>query len=143
MATQTVELLKECNSGCKMAINSMDQIMEYVRDPKQADIIRSYKKKHQDLEDRIGKQLMLNGATEEEPGFMASAMSWFSTEMKMSMQNDSSQAAKIMMDGCNMGIQSVAEYINKYTSGSKEGKELAKELVKIEEDFMQEMKQFL
>ena len=143
MSSQTVELLKECNSGCKMAINSMNQIMEYVRNEEQADVIRSYKKKHQGLEDEIGKQLTLNGAREEEPGLMASAMSWLSTEMKMSLRNDSNQVAKIMMDGCNMGIQSVSEYMNKYSAASKESLQLAKDLIKTEEDFMEEMKQFL
>ena len=131
MASQTVELLKECNSGCKMAINSMDQILDYVKNEKQLELIHSY------------EQLMLNGEKEAEPGLMASAMSWISTEMKMAMKGSDSQAAKIMMDGCNMGIQSVAEYLNKYIGASKESKELARELLKVEESFMKEMKQFL
>lgn len=143
MASQTVELLKECNSGCKMAINSIDQIMDYVKDAKQMELIHSYEKKHENLEKRIGEQLMLNGALEEEPGLMASAMSWVSTEMKMMMNQNDSQAAKIMMDGCNMGIQSVAEYLNKYIDASNESRELAKELLRMEEAFMKDMRQFL
>lgn len=143
MASQTVELLKECNSGCKMAINSMDQVMDYVKDAKQLELIHSYEKKHENLEEQISEQLILNGAKEEEPGMMASAISWISTEMKMTMNQSDSQVAKIMMDGCNMGIQSVAEYLNKYIGASKESKELAKELLKVEESFMREMKQFL
>lgn len=143
MASQTVELLKECNSGCKMAINSMEQIMEYVQDKKQGEIIRSNTQKHRSLEDKISRQLLDNDAREEQPGIMASAMSWLSTEMKMSMHNDSNQVAKIMMDGCNMGIQSLSEYLNKYTEASKESRDLAEELIKVEENFMEEMKQFL
>lgn len=143
MASQTVELLKECNSGCKMAINSIDQVMDYVKDAKQMELIQSYEKKHENLEERIQEQLMLNGATQEEPGLMASAMSWLSTEMKMTMNQSDSQAAKIVMNGCNMGIQSVAEYLNKYIGASKESKELAKELLKMEEAFMKDMRQFL
>lgn len=143
MASETVELLKECDSGCKMAMNSMDQIMEYVKNSGQADIIQSYEEKHRDLEKRIREQLMLNGETEENPGLMASAMSWITTEMKMTLHNNGSQVAKIMMDGCNMGIQSVTEYINKYKSASKESIQLANDLVKVEEDFMKEMKTFL
>lgn len=143
MASQTVELLKECNSGCKMAINSMEQIMEYVQDKRQGEIIRSNTQKHRSLEDKIRQQLLDNNAKEDQPGLMASAMSWLSTEMKMSMHNDSNQVSKIMMDGCNMGIQSLSEYLNKYTEASKESRELAEELIKVEENFMEEMKQFL
>lgn len=143
MESETVELLKECNSGCKMARNSMEQIMEYIKDPKQADIINAYERKHQEIENKISELLMKNGEIKESPSLMASAMSWFTTEMKMSLHNNGKQAAKIMMDGCNMGIQSVTEYINKNQSASKESIQLAKDLVKIEEEFMQEMKQFL
>ena len=143
MASQTVELLKECYSGCKMAINSMEQIMDYVRDEKQMEMIHSYEKKHEQLEKRIGEQLMLNGAKEEEPGIMASAMSWVTTEVKMAMHPDSSQVAKLMMDGCNMGIQSIAGYMNQYINASRESKELARELLKVEESMMKDIRQFL
>ncbi len=59
------------------------------------------------------------------------------------IEDDGHQIAKLMMDGCNMGIQSISEYQNKYKEASKEATELAKKLVKTEENFMQEMKQFL
>ena len=42
-----------------------------------------------------------------------------------------------------MGIQSVCEYENKYESVSKEAKDTAHELVKIEKDFMEKMERFL
>lgn len=71
---------------------------------------------------------------------MASAMSWITTEMMMTFNGDNHQAAKLMMDGCNMGIQSVCEYENKYESASKD---TAHELVKIEKDFMEKMERFL
>lgn len=143
MASQTVELLKECESGCKMAINSMDQVLEYARDEQQKQIILAYIDKHKHLEKDIIEQLKMYGEGSEEPGLMATAMSWISTEMKMMLRSDCNQVSKIMMDGCNMGVQSVCEYINKYTEASKESVQLAKKLVKIEEDFMDEMKKFL
>ena len=61
----------------------------------------------------------------------------------MTFNGDNHQAAKLMMDGCNMGIQSVCEYENKYESASKESKDTAHELVKIEKDFMEKMERFL
>ena len=48
-----------------------------------------------------------------------------------------------MMDGCNMGIQSVSEYLNQYPQASQESKSLAKKLVETEEMFMKELKKFL
>jgi len=48
-----------------------------------------------------------------------------------------------MIDGCNMGIKSVSEYINKYKTASKESVDLAKKLVKAEQEFMNELLGYL
>jgi hypothetical protein len=42
-----------------------------------------------------------------------------------------------------MGIQSVSEYVNKFDDASGESATIAKRLIKIEEDFMKEMKEFV
>ena len=42
-----------------------------------------------------------------------------------------------------MGIKSVSEYINKYKIASNESMDLAKRLVKIEQEFMNELLKFL
>lgn len=143
MNEDTSKLLKECTSGCKMAIESMGQVQEYIHDEKLMDIIEGYKKKHEELENEAANRLMREGKSEKEPGMMASAFSWFTTEMKLMMKEDSHQVAKLMMDGCNMGIQSVCEYKNKYGAADDEAKDLAERLIKVEEDFMREMKQFM
>lgn len=66
-----------------------------------------------------------------------------STEMKMMFKDDNNQIAKIMMNGCNMGIQSISEDINKYSNASSESVSLAKKLVKAEENFMRDLERFL
>ena len=42
MNLDTINLLKECNAGCKSATNSMEQVLPYVKDEKlMFDIIRN------------------------------------------------------------------------------------------------------
>lgn len=143
MKEQTLDLLDQVNTGCKMAINSMKQVRDYIVDDKLMNLINSYTDEHERLEKETGDQLARYGKEEEKPGLMASAMSWISTEAKLMIKDDARQIAKIIMDGCNMGIQSVSEYINKYENASPESLHLAKKLIKTEEDLMGEMKQFL
>lgn len=143
MDVETKRLLEECNSGCKMAIKSMNQVLEYAKDTKQTELIEHFKEKHEQLEKESADLLLEAGREEKEPGAMASAMSWFTTEMKMMKEDDSHQIAKLMMDGCNMGIQSICEYKNKYQQATGKAKAVAENLVQVEEDFFQEMKQFL
>lgn len=143
MGDDSICLLKECSSGCKMAIKSIDQIAEYVKDEKLADLLHAYKGKHEEFEKEIIQLLGKEGKSAEEPAMMAKISSWFDIEVKMFMNADSHQIAKLMMDGCNMGIQKLSEYINKYTAAEEECVKLAKKIIEEEEDFMAEMKEFM
>ena len=88
---------------------------------------------------------MLNKYHEEEkdPEGIAKAFSWISTEMKLMIKGNSHEIADIMIDGCNMGIKSVSGYINKYKNASSESIDLAKSIVKIEQEFMNELLKYL
>ena len=143
MEANTIELLKECSSGCKMAIESIELVQGYVEDEKMKELLKAYRSKHDGLQEKICGLLSQYGKADEKPKAIAEWMSKLMIEMKMMLHKDEHQAAKLMMDGCNMGIQSVSEYVNKYRDASPEAKDVAKELVKAEEDFMEEMKQFV
>ena len=114
MDAQTRGLLRECSLGCKMAINSFDQMRDYVKNEELKELMDTYDKKHKAYEEKAAKMLLEEGSQEKEPGMMASAFSKLTTEMKLMMKDDSSQVAKLVMDGCNMGIQTLGGYINEY-----------------------------
>lgn len=143
MEDHTIRLLQECSKGCKMGIKSIEQVNEYVSDSKLRRIIDKYKDEHRRIESEADHLLMWHGQDSKPPEKMATAMSWISTEVKMMMRDDDKQAAKIMMDGCNMGIQSICGFINQYSGASKSSIALAKDLVKIEEEFRDEMKVYV
>lgn len=143
MDANTIELLRECSSGCQMAMDSVKKMREYAEDPELNHLLEAYGEKHRKLEAKIAEALEKCGERESPPSKMAEMMARMEMHMKMFMHPDDKQVAKIMMDGCNMGIQSVSEYVNKYPDASKESQDFAKELIRIEEDFMQEMKGFV
>ena len=143
MEQNTIALLKECSSGCKMAIASIEQVRDYVEDAKLRDKILAYNQKHEELQIRIRQLLSQYNEEDKDPSLLAEWGSKMKIGMKMNMHPEDNQVAKLMMDGCNMGIQSVKEYLNQYDDASKEAKEVAKELVKAEEDFMIAMEEYL
>ena len=79
----------------------------------------------------------------KEPGKMASAWSWMSTEMRMMAKGGDKEAASIVTDGCNMGIKTICGYKNQYSGASKAAMELADELTGMEEKLREQMKRFL
>ena len=133
MEEHSVNLLRECDSGCKMAAESLEQIRDMVSDQELwKDITESYEK-HQELDAKIKKTLSA----------MASAWSWMSTEMRMLAKGGDKEAASIVTDGCNMGIKTICGYKNQYSGASKAVMEIADELTGMEENLRDHMKKFL
>lgn len=143
MNSDTINLLKECNAGCKSATNSMEQVLGYVEDSKLKNVINEYNEKHIKLGDECHNILNKYGSKEKDPQPMAKAMSFISTEVKMMTENKTKKAAEIMMDGCNMGIKSVSGYINQYSHADNESMHIADRLVKLEQSFIEDLRAFL
>ena len=107
MNEDTISLLKECNSGCKMATSSIEQVMPNVLDEKLRELLHCYNREHIAIGDACHELLNENGKAEKDPHPMAKAFSWISAEMKLMINDNPNHVAKLLMDGCNMGIQSV------------------------------------
>lgn len=143
MNEDTINLLKECNAGGKSGTNSMEQVKPYIENEKLKSIIDKYNDKHIKIGEECHKMLNEFHEEEKDPQVSAKTFSWISTKIKLMKNDDTHEIADIMIDGCNMGIKSVSEYINKYKNASKDSMDLAKKLVKTEQEFMNELLRFL
>lgn len=143
MHEDTIELLKEIDSGCLMAINSFQQLEEYEMPQGLFEIVSKYKAKHDEMQKEASKLLHEYQETDKQPGMMASAMSRMTTEMKMMMREDGTQITKLIMNGCNMGIQQIGEKMHHYKNASEEAKKLAQKLIKTEENLLSDVKEYL
>ncbi len=142
MDANTVELLMECNKGTKMAISSISQLLEKINGTDFCKLVKAYYEKHKELQRQTAELLQEYGMKEAQILPVTAAFSYISTEMK-TMVYDDKKIAGILMDGCNMGIKSVSEYLNKYTDADVRSVELARSLVRIEEHFMSDVKEYL
>ena len=55
MEEQTLHILNECSSGCKMAIHSMQQVLEYVENEKLEQVIMAAERKHKGFLQKLVK----------------------------------------------------------------------------------------
>ena len=143
MDDQTKKLLKECNVGCKMALQSMTQVEDYLEDSELEQAVEDYRREHERVEKETSRLLMEAGGSEKEPKPVGFATSWVSKEKGAIVKGDCHQVAKLMMNGCNMGIQSIAKCQNECRDASREARQIAEGLIHTEEDFMGRMKEFL
>jgi len=139
----TVSLLKECNSGCKSATNSMEQLQKYVNDPALDRILNRYIERHAAIGEECHARLNAAGKGEEDPAPVPAAMAKMSIAMKMAVNPDTAHIADMLEDGCNMGVKSLAKYRNQYKNASEEAKNLTNELIGLETEMAGELLAFL
>lgn len=143
MNEDTVSLLKECNSGCKSATSSMEQVLGYVKNEKLAALIKKYDEKHIKAGDECHELLNKMNQKEKDPSKVAMMFAELGTDMKLMLEQSAHKAADLLIDGCTMGIKSLSEYINKYRNADEKVVNLTRKLIKIEQDFMTELLEFL
>lgn len=139
----TVMLLKECNAGTKMAIESIDEVLDNVENEEFRNILNQCKGRHAEIgqeTENILKEYEDNG---REPSAMAKGMSWLKTNFKLTVDSSDQTIADLVTDGCNMGTKSIRRYINEFAAAEDRVKDIAFRLINIEEDTIDGVKKFL
>lgn len=139
----TICLLKECDAGTKMAVTSIDEVMDRIQDSKLKKLLNESKEHHEKLGNEIHALLRQYHSEEKDPNAMAKGMSWMKTNMKMTMDESDATAADLITDGCNMGIKTLHRYLNQYQTADDDSKKLCKKLVDIEETLARDLRFYL
>ena len=139
----TIHLLKECDAGSKMAVTSIDEIMESVQDEKLKELLKKSKDHHEKLGNEIHSMLIQYHSEEKDPNPMAKSMSWLKTNMKISMDKSDATVADLLTDGCNMGIKSLYKYMNQYPAADKKVIHLCNNLIDIERQLREGLRKYL
>jgi hypothetical protein len=65
------------------------------------------------------------------------------TDIKLTVKESDNTAADLITDGCNMGVKYLNRYLNKYKAADEVSKDIAKRLIKLEDELAYEMRTFL
>lgn len=142
--TDTINLLQECDSGTKMAVTSIDEILDKIHDEKLIDLLNESKRHHEKLGNDLHELLRQYHVEDKDPSLMAKSMSWFKTNMKVGVSEDSDKtAAGLMTDGCDMGIKSLHKYLNQYKDANHTAKAICSRLINIEETLRNDLRKYL
>ena len=128
----TCQLLKECNSGIKMAVDAIREVLPNVKNEELRKKLTACEKEHEKLGDETHSLLLKNHAKDEEPGIMAKGMSWIKTNLTMSVNPGDDTIANLISTGCDMGVRTLQKYLNDCQNASDQAKTLVKKIIKLE-----------
>lgn len=139
----TVKLLRECDAGIKMGVDSIADVLEYACDNTLRHALLACKTTHEKLQHEVNVLLDQYHDSGKEPNPMAKSMSWVKTNVKLAMEDSDKTIADLITDGCNMGVKSLTRYLNQYKAADERSKTITKNLIASEEKLVIELRPFL
>ncbi len=141
--SDTIKLLRECNAGVKMGVQSIQEAIPSVESQYLRDLLETNMEAHNRLGDEARELLNRYDNSGKEPNPMAKGMSWMMTNVKLAMNPGDGTVANLITDGCNMGVKSLSKYLNQYAAASEEAKDVTKRLIRLEETLSVDVRGFL
>ena len=140
----TIRLLRECDAGTKMAVQSLDDAMTKTHNEALIHLLTQSKREHSQLGDHLHKLLSEKGVSDKEPPAMAKTMAHIQNTVKLGINgSDDPGIAEFITDGCNMGTKNLAKYLNQYKNASGDARSICGKLINLEDKLVSELRLYL
>ncbi len=139
----TIRLLRECDTGVKMGIDAIEDVLEDVKSDSLKQYLTTCKNEHHTLAQEIETLLENFQDDGKDPNPIAKTMSHMKTGMKMAMEKSDETIADLITDGCNMGVKSLNKYLNEYEAANEKSKDICKRLINLEEKLAVDIRGYL
>ena len=139
----TIKLLRECDAGVKMGVQSIEEVLDTVRSEELKTVLNNCKREHDKLNTELQEQLDRFGDEGKDPSPMAQGMSWIKTNVKLTMHQSDRTVADLITDGCNMGVKSLNQYLNQYKAADEYSKDICKRLINMEQKLAEDIRGYL
>lgn len=137
----TVKLMRQCDSGIKMGISYLSDVLPLTENPQLEDIFRQSKLEHEEL--RAKTEQVLNRCRDKgkNPPAIALEMSRLKTKLTLAGGNDP-KAARLVEKGCNMGISSLEKYLEKYPTADMTSKKITNSIIQTERKLIGQLQKY-
>ena len=140
---QDIEFLNYIYQNAKMGIIGIDNIKSDIKDKKLLKLIREQENDYYTICTKAIKLLSLSNTERKNISQMAKLMTYIDAKMKIIKDNSSSNIAKMMIEGSNMGIIAITEKLQNYAGSDKRIISLGKELLRMLKNNIENLKQYL
>ena len=143
MEPDSIRLLRECDAGVKMGVDSIEDTIDHAQDPELRDLLHRSRAHHL----KLGREIeeLLNEAHDDgkDPNPMARGMSKLKTSMRLTFEPSDTAVANLITEGCDMGVRSLARYLNQYEGAEDTPRNIARRLIDAEEELREGLRPFL
>ena len=140
---KNIDILDELNKGCCMGSDAVKFIFDKIEGKKFKEVCENLLEEYEDLEEKINK--IYDCYSDDDPhetNVMNKVMTWSGIQMRTMNDGSDSKLAEMLLQGLNMGIIEGRRLINQKDEDPKV-KEVMQEYVDMQEEYVEEIKEFL
>ena len=130
-------------SNAAMAARSTKVTLKYVKDKSFKDLLTGQAAKYDEFINRVRQTAALNGAEIKEPGGVSRFFVETSIKLKLMRGADNTKIAEMMIKGTTMGVIDLARLLKRSPLADDCCLDIAKELLRFEEDKLHALKYYL
>ncbi len=141
----TLDLLEALYKNVRMGADSIIDIMPKVGDEKMRSELTSELERYEEFSSEIENAILDLGEEAKDQGVLAKLGTKMSVAMNTMMDSTTSHIAEMMIQGGTMGITDATKLLRDYenTSCAKIALDLARSIIKYEEETVERLKAFL
>ena len=137
------DLLAEIYRGAKMGVEAIDTLMPKVNDKDMQTELMREQKEYRKFEQKAMDEMNKRGVSIKSSAKLQEMASWIGLQMNTAIDSTSSHIADILMQGNNMGIIGITKTMNRHNDADEKLLSLADDMVKTQEQNVQNLKGFL
>lgn len=145
MDNNDLNVLDEINKGATMGMDAIEFVEKKVGDEKFRKVLNSEYGQYKEISNRAN-DLYSNFPTSKDPhetSAMTKVMTWWGVQMKVMTDQSNSNISELLLNGTNMGIIEGRRLINQNPNINKDIHTLLCDFVKMQEESLEELKNFL
>lgn len=141
---ENINALDEINKGANMGVDAINFIIEKTTDDEFKKTLQIEKDNYKVISNKINEIYPEYNSkkTPHEPNTIDKIMTWYGTEMKTFLDKSNSKIAELLIKGTSMGIIEGKRILNNKEVDKKIEK-IIKEYIKMQENSIEKLKQYL
>ncbi len=141
--TGNAELLNYIYQNSQMGVETLDKLLHITKDKEFKSLIRSQYSEYKTIHDTAKRIADKYGFTEKGLGVFEKLRTGMMLNMQTMSDKSTSHISEMLMVGSNMGIINAVKNLKKYQNAEPEIRNLMEDLLKLEENNIQELKRYL
>lgn len=141
--TRTAEFLNKVYQNAQMASESIVTVSQKIQDKNLLSDLQTQHQQYTAISSKATSELANENDFPTEKNFMEQAMTWGGIQLNTAFDKTPDHIAEMMIQGSTMGIIDMTRTIKQYNDVPQNIKALGYELITIEENNVQRMKNYL